>query len=532
MSTFKQTAKPTPSTTDPQKNLPATNSATQAPDGVLHSAASILQLQRSIGNRAVQRLLQSKRTTAHTVQRVPNEIRSEGIPAPSLKQEIEAQYQDKPSPAFNELWARNKHLSTIEQYQADNHMMPHHSEAKISSMPKDNRPPNPPSILAHGYMGNEEAKLRGDVQGEPYDGGHLIAYNFLGREANTHLNAAPQGKNLDNGPLSLWEDKILGAAIKRTTATLEGIGIPTASLPHVFEYNMWVDYAGSNYFIGRDYLIKYGLVPASDKDKLPEILQFIKRIPTKWTAYAQPLSFPSSDELEALGARKPAVRPDTPHIDGPTGEYGIQDQAEGAGNFKARGAAEDVAKLYSEESARGKLARTLASLGRHPKWPQMQDFDIARIPPENQDQFPEEAFSDNEFSSDDWKTLADYLITQKCIPNEKMYKNYHFNGAVALLNSSWRGNPVGFVFGQLTTMCKAIKDKTAVNPAEAKLAGEFMVATMELGKSLQKLRTGQKEVQSNKANTIDFSTVEKFKQPAFAPEKADFRFEASETQPD
>lgn len=532
MSTFKQAAKPTPSTADAQKNRSSTNSSTPAPDAALHSPHSILQLQRSIGNRAVQRLLQSKRTAPGTVQRVPNEIRSEGIPAPSLKQEIEAQYEDKPSPEFHELWAQNKHLSTIEQYQADNRMMPHHSEAKISSMPKDNRPPNPPSILAHGYMGNEEAKLRGDVEGEPYDGGHLIAYNFLGREANTHLNAAPQGKNLDNGPLSLWEDKILGAAIKRTTATLEGIGIPTASLPHVFEYNMWVDYAGSSYFIGRDYLIKYKLVPASDKDKLPEILKFIKRIPTKWTGYAQPLSFPSSDELEALGAHKPAVRPDTPHIGGPTGEYGIQDQAEGAGNFKARGAAEDVAKLYSEESARGKLARTLASLGRHPKWPQMQDFDIARIPPDMLDQFPEEAFSDNEFSKEDWKTLVDYMITQKWIPNEKLYKQYFNNGAVALLNSNWNGRSASDLFSLLTSICTTIKSNSVVDPSEAKLAGAFMVATMELGKSLQKLRTGQKEVQSNKANTIDFSTVEKFKQPAFAPEQADFRFEASETQPD
>jgi hypothetical protein len=160
------------------------------------------------------------------------------------------------------------------------------------------------------------------VEEAPYDGGHLVAFQFVPAEqANAFPNVAPQGRSLNNGPFSAFEKNVLVAAIDDTVKTLksEDVGLTDAQIPDLFDYEVHVRYPGSSYEVTPLALATFGLIPPTDVEKLPAKLTLIKRIPQDWRAYAHALALPSAEEM---GAKR---RPETPYLGRPTSVYGAID---------------------------------------------------------------------------------------------------------------------------------------------------------------------------------------------------------------
>ena len=159
------------------------------------------------------------------------------------------------------------------------------------------------------------------VSGDPpYDGGHLVGFQFMGRDANVYDNVAPQGRALNNGPFQNWEKAVVVAAVKGTRDTLTRAGVAEENLPHMFDYTVAADYTSSKYDVVPDSLAATGLISSADVDRLPDKVSLTKRIPVGWRAYAQPLALPSAEVLGIKG------RPDTPYMFAETRDYGAVDK--------------------------------------------------------------------------------------------------------------------------------------------------------------------------------------------------------------
>lgn len=362
------------------------------------------------GEKAGRQPLRAQWSAEEVVRRKQNEfVKMDVDSTPPLKDEIREQYSEAPSEGFEGLWA-GSFLKKIDDRQRKGGR-PQSSHALLAQLGADDRSQNN-DVRVHGWVGSLEASLRKNAEGTafikmkqatalekgkakepkpsvpvaeptsevpsmaqkkeavpstakankvatepPYDGGHLVAFQFMGPSANTYTNVAPQGKALNNGPFQNWEKKVVGVALKQTEETLTSAGVKKTDLPHTFDYLVSVDYPSSMYNVSPAALAEHGLIPGPDIGRLPETVTLTKRIPVAWRAYAQPLAFPSAAEM---GVPR---RPDTPFMFASTHDYGLVDKSNKERTnqeFMARGPADIVSQFADNTAAELDFAAGLA----------------------------------------------------------------------------------------------------------------------------------------------------------------------------
>jgi hypothetical protein len=452
------------------------------------------------------------------VQRKENELAVQSHPWRTMKQEIAAQYQP-PDGALDELWSKTPTLASMAKYQQGG--LPYHSRALVAKTPTGSRPSNPASVTVHGQTGNAEALLRGGVTGEPYDGGHLVAYSVMGSVANSYENVAPQGKKLNNGPFSLWEDKVLGGAIRHTTDLLLKRGVK--DLPHTFDYDVFVRYPMSHYSVSRETLVDAGLAPRSHMKELPEELHLLKRIPQHWSAHAQPLALPTAAELGI------DERPDTPFLLGEsarTADYGVVSGTTPNQNFTARGPKTLVDPLnYGME---GELSQgTLDKFRRTPKSlvnnPRLNNFSALKGDGAA-DWMIDNPFSGSNFSLEELGRLVPLIQ----MPNSKTVK-----GATGLriVNSDYQHWTSTAISVDVRRVLDGKEPLTMTRPQMS----DVVESTLQFAGTIQGLLSDKKppKLVPRDANTLDFTSARQVTpETSGLPDYATLRFEAAETQPD
>lgn len=459
------------------------------------------------------------------VQLKANEMTTSSHAYPSMKEEIAAQYK-QPDGRLDELWNSEDLNRRINKYQSGG--LPYHSKAKLSTLDSKDikkRPPNPDCVSIHGEIGSLEASLRAGVTDKPYDGGHLIAFNFMAAKANDYQNVAPQGKKLNNGPFSLWEDKVLGKAISETGDMLNQKGV--GDIPHLFHYDVFVSYPMSSYSVSKETLIQSKLAPVEHANDMPEKFNLFKRIPLHWSAHAQPLALPSANDM-AINER-----PNTPFLSDPTSDYGIVRGDTPNQNFSGRGPSSIVSRLnYSVEGELSegtiqKVVRAPAQLINNPKIKKFTTL-VALAEGNNGEAIMtwllEELYFDTK-SKTKLETVMDRIGMKKSKTTNKALSfriiNSDFNGELGILTPQ-----------AISAEFDAIANGQEPNFKEAMI--EVIDASLQLAGTVQGLTNDKKKskpVPTN-ANTLDFTTaVELSPAESQLPKYSLFRFEASDTQP-
>ncbi|OWQ49075.1 hypothetical protein CDL60_04195 [Roseateles noduli] len=305
------------------------------------------------------------------VQRRENAWRGQaGEPTPNtLFEEIRTQL-GIPEPAMGPLWAKPP-LSEIRRHQASNGLRPTEAAADLTKTQSDARAQNPPEVSVHAMIGNLEATLRAsgasavetpvDEVSTPvetpdrpvkpsessgsgesavarewgkkmgarnrrkeaareegsgmYQAGHLVAYQFMGPQANVFINVAPQGAQLNNVAFQNWEHDVLAATVCQVREAL-GRSMPEDSIPHFFHYRVKANYAGDAYSVSPEVLVAHKLIPADwqtqeGANASVTSVGLTKRIPVSWEAVASPLPVPdlpqeSPDRLAHVAANEAA----------------------------------------------------------------------------------------------------------------------------------------------------------------------------------------------------------------------------------
>ncbi len=448
------------------------------------------------------------------LQRKKNEMITSAHPWPTMKQEIKSQYQS-PNNELEELWSKGK-LLNIDKFQEEG--LPYHSQAKVSSMQGKDRPNNPINVSIHGEIGINEAGLRGNIEGKPYDGGHLIAFSVMGKEANTYTNVAPQGKKLNNGPFSLWEDKVLGGSVNHTQKMLEQLGVKDP--PFLFDYDVFVTYPMSHYEVPKRKLVESQLAPESHLPDMPESFRFFKRIPQHWSAHAQPLALPPAEELNLRD------RPDTPFIFGESSDYGIvKEGMQSNQKFSARGPKSLVEKLnYGME---GELSEgTIAKIERAPdglrKNPAISNFSKLQG-----DDAPRWLVDDVFFGVSYSREELTFVLEQLKAKSSKLFNTA---SELRLINSIFKGVGPAQVAKDINAILK--KEKIEL---ERNILIEIIEASLTLIGAVKGMLEEKKKPPFKKqdANSLDFTSAERLPpQVSNLPDYAALRFEADDTQPD
>jgi hypothetical protein len=460
-------------------------------------------------------------TRQHKIRRKPNVFtKNEVLPVRSLKSEIAAHYIGEPTPAFHSVWARGPLLS-IEQLQPAG--LPVSSSALLArTAPAGSRPDNPSAVIVHGWIGMIEAALRGSpksrafmtprldkassaalekeqtpvavpqagletqpglqpavkssgqagsvsaklprLQGQ-YDGGHLVAYQFMMADANVYKNVVPQGKALNSGPFGSWEDKIVAQAIRNTRRRLEEVGVTDEKMPHLFDYEVGVEYPASPYEVGAQQLAEIGLIPRDDVGKLAEPIRLTKRIPVSWSGYAQPLSYPSSAEL----GLQEGMRPTAEYVLADTQEYGaIDDENKARTNqeFIARGPASLVRDLpHNFTPGEMDLAERLAKNASRTTFVRLVDWSRlwgqAAEAEEEFDYAPVVGWAETQFS-------PDQEPVKKIGPN---FDKKHQKG-MYVINSDWDYQGHRYTPEEITDRLKLFNDRKPPPGDHPKVAAE------------------------------------------------------------
>jgi len=481
------------------------------------SASGLDNRPEAIAQRKLQEMATALQETGKKpglLQRKQNEMVTSAHPWPTMKQEIKSQYQS-PDNELEVLWSKGK-LSNLDTFQEEG--LPYHSQAKVSNMQGKNRPNNPLDVSIHGDIGNKEAGLRGNIEGNPYDGGHLIAFNVMGKEANKFTNVAPQGKKLNNGPFSLWEDKVLGGSVNHTQKMLERLGVEDP--PFLFNYDVFVSYPMSHYEVPKHKLVESQLAPESHLPHMPAAFRFFKRIPQHWSAHAQPLALPSA---EALNLRE---RPDTPFIFGESSDYGVMKEGlESNQKFSARGPKSLVEKLnYGME---GELSEgTISKIQRAPLGLRKNDSinNFLELLKDNADDWlVNDVFYGVNYSREELTSVLKVLKVKRS-------KLFDTASELRLINSIYKG--VGPA--QVAKDINAILNQEKVE-LEDKILIEIIEASLTLTGAIRGMLEEKKKPQFKKqdANSLDFTSAERLPlQVSKLPEYAALRFEADDTQPD
>jgi hypothetical protein len=525
--------------------------------------------------------------SAASIQRKKNEFVTKDVDSTQpLKDEIRSQYTEPPDGEFETLWGQS-FLTSIVHHQAKGGR-PYNSEVLLSTTEDDDRGSNPSSVTVHGSIGNLEAALRGNPQAaaftqmkqrsgeekekpnkdvtatkltvptasqqlepkqlaispkenkekapkhiEPaYDGGHLVAYQFLGKDANVYDNVAPQGKALNNGPFQNWEKKVLAAAIDQTALTLQMAGVAEENIPHTFRYRVHVSYPAGFYSIAPATLAQFGLIPLSDVGKLNSPVRLTKRIPESWYATAQPLPFPSRDELKAK------QRPDTPFVLASTTDYGIVDEENKERTnqeYIARGPEELVKKFASKAKAKSpaddfamKLAVNATKSGfvTLQKWDAEKQSDLGAV---------------KTWALNPWHTDK---ITIPKIKTSGKHVLKKYEGEKQVLKSNWQ-DPVT---KKEYSPDELIKLATTISTADETDDHKMLAAYLNDHNAVGGILTGLKKateapipIESNKQKVkrpstpdtnIDFSSMMELTGQNLLPNNVRFQFEAKDTQPD
>jgi len=170
-------------------------------------------------------------------------------------------------------------------------------------------PTQPPSDTKEQTKNNKQLSQQKEEKKKeaPYQGGHLIAYQFLEEQANIYENVVPQGQQLNNVAFQNFESFLAGT-IKNRNPLNEDI------TPFI-EYRVQVEYPKDQYNVTPEQLVNLGIIPEEHLNKegdiiTPEEFHLSKFIPQR--LYADAFLLDETPPLPTLHYGKIPTNPNEP----------------------------------------------------------------------------------------------------------------------------------------------------------------------------------------------------------------------------